>query len=202
PVFTLTDNFFGDVDVRQPGFTSGYSVPYLVELEPGAEYTLLVGCERGFIFQYGNIDDNLTGTFLKVDSTYAEIYHGLRVAVSGGDIDADGKIELLVGNYRGGVTFYDDAPNVAVPPLSIDQEIRVYPNPASRNMQVDLPVYFRGKPFSLLISNSLGEKKFAGKYESTGNSLDIDVSLFPPGVYFIRLSDEKISFVGKVMISR
>lgn len=202
PVFVTADNFFGEVDVRQPGYTTGYSAPFLAQLLPGDPYTLFVGCERGFIFQYTNIDNNLEGTFLKTDSTYAEIYQGLRSTVSGADADNDGKLELLVGNYRGGVTYYNQAPNVSAPVLHADAALRLFPNPARHEVILTVPsaVYHVGG--SLLLSNSLGETVLTQNFYDTGNSLLMDVSALPSGVYFVRLTTKKNNFVGKLLISR
>ncbi|MBK9730010.1 MAG: VCBS repeat-containing protein [Chitinophagaceae bacterium] len=200
PVFGAGNNFFGQVDVRQVGYTTGYSAPYLVQLHPGDDYTLLVGCERGFIFQYTDIENNLSGAFLKADSTYAEIYQGLRATVNGADIDADGKLELLVGNYRGGVTFYNDAPNVAVPLVSAGQVISVHPNPASEDIQVDIPFSMQHEMIRIIMVNSLGVEIFSDEFKAE-NSLHINSSRFPSGLYFLRMNDEINSFVGKVLIS-
>lgn len=202
PVFTLTNSFFGQVDVRQPGYTTGYSIPYLLQMQPGEAYTLLVGCERGFIFQYSGIDGNLNGAFTKLDSTYASIQQGLRSSVSGGDIDADGKTELLVGNYRGGVTFYNDAPNVSVPGIHQEIVLTIWPNPSSEIITLELPAILHRAAFDWKIVNSLGENIATGSTVNAGSSMVFDTSDFPVGMCFILLSYRESYFVGKVLISR
>lgn len=201
PVFVTADNFFGEVDVRQPGYTTGYSAPFLVQLLPGDPYTLLVGCERGFVFQYTNIDNNLDGTFLKLDSTYADIYQGLRSTVSGADADGDGKMELLIGNYRGGVTHYNQAPNVAAPLLPTDAALQLFPNPATQQVRLTVPPAVSHGEFTLLLMNNLGEIVKTQTFKDTGKSVSFDVSTLPPGVYFARLAAKKNNFVGKLLIS-
>ncbi|MBX7109887.1 MAG: T9SS type A sorting domain-containing protein [Chitinophagales bacterium] len=201
PVFATGDNFFGEVDVRQPGYTTGYSAPFLVQLSPGDPYTLFVGCERGFIFQYGNIDNNLDGVFTKMDSTYADIYQGLRSTVSGADADDDGKIELLVGNYRGGVTYYNQAPEVAVPFAPVNVVLQLFPNPAAQSVSLIVPPALNRAGFNLTLVNNLGESVLTRHVENAGRSVSLDVAGLPPGVYFARISADKNNFVGKLLIS-
>lgn len=202
PFFSSTNSFFGQVDVRQPGYTTGYSIPYLLQMQPGEAYTLLVGCERGFIFEYSGIDGNLNGAFSKLDSTYAAIQQGLRSTVSGGDIDADGKIELLVGNYRGGVTFYNDAPNVSAPIIKQELLLNSWPNPADAAITVELPGVLHRAGFDYSIVNSLGIPILSGSTINAGSALIFDTSGFPSGLYFILLRNQDAHFVGKVLINR
>lgn len=202
PAFAAGNGFFGEVDVRQPGYTTGYSIPYLVQLNPGEDFTLLVGCERGFIFRYTGIEDNLNGAFIKKDTIYAGIRQGLRSAVAGGDIDADGKTELLIGNYRGGITFYDDAPNVDAPLIAVEQRMNLYPNPASQIIFLQLPASWQGNDCTWSFVNSIGEQILSGSTGRTGNILQWDISGFPPGIYFLLLSSREANFVGKVLVNR
>lgn len=202
PLFSNGDNFFGDVDVRQPGYTTGYSAPYLVQLAPGDPYTLLVGCERGIVFRYTNIDNNLNGTFLKEDSTFAGINQGVRSTASGGDIDADGKLELLVGNYRGGVTFYNDAPNINTPEVHQQPPLELHPNPAADVCLVNVPLSLQAHPFTIEITNALGQKFLSREIGSGEKLASIPVASLPPGTYVLRLRNEKSYFVGKLIISR
>lgn len=202
PVFATGNNFFGQVDVRQSGFTTGYSSPFLLQLHPGEDYTLLVGCERGFVFQYTDIENNLAGTFTKDDSTFSEIYQGLRSTVSGADVDADGNIELIVGNYRGGVTYYNDSPNISSPLLSKDDQLQIKPNPASSSILITLPSDLKSETFELTISNNLGTKVWSSNTNVSGKSIHTDVSSLQAGLYFILLTNDKYNFVGKVIINR
>lgn len=200
PVFTLENAVFGGVDVRSPGYLTGYSVPYLVELEPGAGYTLLVGSERGYVYRYTNIDGNLAGNFTKSDSIYSGIKMGLRSSVSGADVDGDGKIELLVGNYRGGVTYYNEAPNVVINPVASNPAILLYPNPSAGNVHAGLPQNFVNHPLTVSVFNYLGEEILTKKFVRSTGELDLDLSAVPDGAYLVRFSSENFNAVGKLMV--
>jgi hypothetical protein len=200
PIFILTNSFFGGVDVRQQGYLTGYSSPYLCELDSLGEYTLLVGSERGFIFRYTNIENNLNGTFIKADSIYSGIRMGLRSSPSGADLDNDGIIELLVGNYRGGVSYYNEALNVAVEPLVSDVQVAIFPNPASDNFHISIPQEMMGTALTMSLINCFGEKVLIKKYKLSINNFNIGLQDVPSGVYLLQLCTSYHQSIVKVII--
>lgn len=103
PNFVLQTPFLGSIDVRQYGWTTGYSMPF-VFTESGVT-KMIVGSEIGNIYLYNNIDGNLTGTFNRVDTTLFHINEGTRCAPYYEDITNDGKRDLFLGNYAGGLAF-------------------------------------------------------------------------------------------------
>lgn len=136
PTFTLITPFFGSVNVNQINYTTGFSTPFLFE-ENGAS-VLLVGSERGFLFRYDNIDGNLAGTFTLTDSLYVSTEMGARIAPTAGDMNGDGIIDIVIGNYSGGITpFYGDN-NVSTGNELITTEAQffLFPNPASDILQL------------------------------------------------------------------
>ena len=109
--FTLVSSAFGGVDVMKPCCT-GYSVPYIYDSL--GTYNMLVGSESsrtsgsltGWLWHYKNIDGNLAGNFLLTDSLYHNIWEETRMIVFGNDINHDGLMDLVIGNYAGGVAIY------------------------------------------------------------------------------------------------
>lgn len=131
PIFTLISNTFGGVDVQAPTFISGFSVPCL--WDNNGSYVLLVGSERGFVYRFDNIDGNLTGNFTLTDSTYVTTHEGLRVAPWLGYLNGDTLIDLVIGNYSGGVAlFYGDIMNdIEAVVQDARPTLNVYPNPSN-----------------------------------------------------------------------
>ncbi len=201
PVFTLISSFFGGVDVRQQGYLTGYSVPFLCELDANGGYTLFVGSERGYIFRYTNIDNNLDGIFTKADSIYSGIRTGLRSSPSGADVDSDGKIELLIGNYRGGVSYYNEAPNVGLQSAVNNMAVHIYPNPASGNIHISLPAVMMGSSLTLSLVNCFGEKVLTKQYKSSLNNFDVVLTNIASGVYLMQLSTNEQSAIVKLIIN-
>ncbi|MDW8394492.1 MAG: T9SS type A sorting domain-containing protein [Chitinophagales bacterium] len=180
PKFTLKTNFFGAVKVNLPGYPTGYSVPFLFDHNDGNGWQLLVGGERGTLMHYKNIDGNLDGAFTLVDSVYAGIRAGYRSTVSGADVNADGLVDLLVGNYRGGMTFYDSK-IVSAPLEAAADSVMVFPNPAGHQIQIQMP-YPNAR---VLLMDALGRQR--KEQLSPGQSLGIDVTDLPQGWYTVHV---------------
>src|SRR5205814_2050432 len=135
PSFTLMSNALGGVNVLQPACSSyGNAMPYV--FDDNGSYKMLVGSECGNLFLYHNIDGNLGGTFAQINATAFGISEGEHTAPVVRDLNGDGRLDLLIGNYSGGLdffrglstTYYDVAEHV------FDVELNVFPNPASENI--------------------------------------------------------------------
>lgn len=135
PSFSLITKTFGGVNVKgDPSFYGGDGscAPFMYDV--GGNYKLLCGSISGRIFLYDNIDGNLTGNFNRVDTNVNKIFVGMQSAVQYMDITGDGKRDLLVGNYAGGLNYFSSNKSViGIEELTNnnDENILVYPNPAN-----------------------------------------------------------------------
>jgi len=88
PAFTLIDNQWGDVEVRN-GITTGYAKPLLTKALSGESFDLIIGTESGKVFHYNNISGNIAGTFTLVDSNMIDYERSKFSAPCMADIDND-----------------------------------------------------------------------------------------------------------------
>ena len=181
---------FGGVDVQIP-CCGGNSTPFLSKLSGSNEYFLLVGSESGKIYAYGNIDNNLSGNFILLDSI---ITQGSKVSVTGGQLDGDGKMDLLVGEVAGGIQFYYKALNVPIgqPELvQVARDLKIYPNPAADNLSL-VGELGEGKEIRISVRNLMGQEVQTPQttYYPKGR-LQKNISLrgLSGGLYFLTLSD-------------
>jgi len=103
---------------------------------------LFVGSESGKIFYYREIEDNLNGEFLLVEERLLLIREGIRTSPAVGFITGNNYPDLVVGNYSGGLSFYQGAMpkpfGVNDPGTPLLKGFDVFPNPASNHFTVVL----------------------------------------------------------------
>jgi hypothetical protein len=206
PNFVLQKDTLGGIIVRDYDRSYfGYATPCFFRTAAG-ETRLLVGSEQGTISYYKQIDNNIYG---KYQEEIAELFfmqnrisypirEGIRTAVSLADVDNDGYLDLLVGNYAGGLSFYKGIvppeKTVSVPqsPPPADNSIIMYPNPAQNQLTVQTNSSIAIE--KITIYDMLGRNCLT----VLQNFENIDVSSLPTGVYVVKITDsEGVSYVKK-----
>lgn len=178
-------NFWGGVKVNRPLYFIGYSYPFLFK-QAGVS-KLMVGAESGYLQIYDSIDGNLGGTFAKTDTTYLNIFQGTRTAPNGADINNDGLMDLIVGNYAGGVSFFKGTSSfTSIQENFIDFNVELFPNPANNNFTIRI-VSEENKKFVVEIFNVMGQLVSSEKIEN--NSISINTEKLTRGIYICKVSE-------------
>ena len=193
--FSLVSNTIGGVDVKKAGDLTGYSSPFLTVLDSNGEFSLLVGSERGYIYLYQNINNEMSGNFTLIDSIFLGLNVGDRASISGGDLNQDGTVELIIGNYGGGIELYHNSGSPApivicpppIPPLPPPFSINIYPNPTSVNLIVSILGASEGDVAEISIHNVIGQQIGSFSYQNNLETISIPVDSYANGVYFIKL---------------
>jgi hypothetical protein len=179
PTFTLINSAFGGIDVRQPGWFSGFSVPRMVD--ENGDYSLVVGSERGWLYKYDNIDGNLSGNFTLTDSMYISWREGGRTSGAFADLNNDGLFDAVIGNYSGGVSlFYGDS-NVSTSDniSEVQPAFEVYPVPAGKLLTIESSLSFPAEKYS--ITDQCG--RIVSEGAITSNKTEINCGELSAGVY-------------------
>lgn len=185
PTLDSVTNFWGGVKVNRPGYIDGYSYPFVFNDKDGIT-KLLVGSESGYLRLYNQIEGNLTGNFNTIDSTYLNISQGLRTTPFGADIDNDGYMDLIVGNYQGGVSFYKGVSALSIPTEKLmNFNIDIYPNPANDIINIKIKGTY-GTSYVLELYNLLGQLITTKKI--TESQLLLDTQPFKQGMYICKIS--------------
>jgi hypothetical protein len=192
-----THEELGGVDVM-PECCTGYSSPFMTKDSLGNSI-LYVGSEQGWLYLFDNIDGNLDGTFNIIDSLYL---NGVDITPNGADINDDGKLEFVYGEFAGGVGLlkYGIPPNLGVEELeSANDLVKVYPNPASSVISIRLTVGSQQLAVAEILDLYGNVVQEMVKGEVGEGVMILDIGHLPTGIYIIRIRVEDQLIVKKVI---
>jgi hypothetical protein len=183
PEFTLEDEFWGAVDVREAGVLTGHSVPMLIT--SGSTNELYVGSEQGTIFLYEPTED-FTGPFTEITSEFNSIDEGSFSSARLMDITGDGFLEMITGNERGGIALYRDASTVSVEEIYQQPgSVLLSPNPVLSQLHVQ---YTGREPVEKICVYSINGAIVLQESLLQSNHFEIDMEDLPSGMYILQLT--------------
>lgn len=200
PTWTLVSEDFGGVNTSEWWNITGHSVPFLFNNADG-QREMLLGSEVGWLYHYGDIDGNLDGTWTLLDSTFMGVREGMRTGLCLYDYTGDGVLDLIIGNYRGGVTFWrsDEVSGVGVNERVALPDFRMQPNPA--NDHVELLLTQRPLPGSFwVVRNSLGQEVL--RLRADRERMVIPTDRLTDGILLVRLEGASTSAAQRLVVVR
>lgn len=174
--FDLNSETFGGVNVSQWWTNIGSSTPFFTN--ENNELILYVGSERGTIFKYNNITNNLNGNFNLLDSSYQDINLGPNSSLAIADLNNDSMPDFIIGNKRGGLSLFkgiSDTTATFINKYEIEKRFKIYPNPVKNALNINIQ-----EPNLYTIYNVTGQKVQTVFCKSL-----INVSNLENGVYFL-----------------
>jgi len=211
PDFVFVTDSLGKVrvtDIPIPFY--GYSVPWFFRDQSDVTH-LVVGSEDGLIFYYTNIDGNLEGTFNKsdgladlLDTTDVSFVRGIRTAATIADISNDGKLEMIAGNYSGGLEYFNGtaevSPGISEKIKTGKNHLKIFPNPAQTQISFRLNNE-KNNIHSATITNINGQIVLDNINLSKQNQIfTIDISRLNNGVYILKVVDKQTIYTGRFQI--
>ncbi|MDP4710310.1 MAG: T9SS type A sorting domain-containing protein [Saprospiraceae bacterium] len=173
---------FGGIDTRIPGYINGFSAPLVVPSKGGR--LLLTGTDNGRLECYALPDSNFAQPFEQLSETWGGVYTGTRTKISLGDVNGDGLLELVIGNYRGGLGVFatdlkinnvaTDVANAPARPL-----LRIFPNPTHDLLQLQTD-----SPGSLELYDIQGSIQLRQSVQTGLQTISLEA--LPPGTYLLR----------------
>ncbi len=195
PSFSLVTNSLGNLDVAEWWTVEGYAIPQFVDVD--TIWHLVIGSKNGYLHYYDNIEGNLGGTFDLVDSTLENINIGTYSCPAILNITDDNRFEMILGNQRGGVAWYESAPitDIGITEHKSSADVLIYPNPAG----AELNVIFSGLSQTETSAMSIGIFDLQGRpvlmQSVKMHTNAVDISTLASGTYVLRISDEGGTFV-------
>jgi hypothetical protein len=162
-----------------------FALPNLVDLDNDGDFDLLYGGYYGSINYHQNTGTAANPNFSSVGQTNPfGLQSGYYVAlIASGDLDNDGDIDLLIGEYYGNMKYYRNTTTT----IGLDEantlDFRLYPNPATHLVRVEIGS-------ELLVRAELMDihGQLLRSIEHPGDG--IDISDLPAGVYLVRLTNQ------------
>ena len=212
PQFELTTDSLGKVIVRDLTLSyAGYSTPWFFR-ESDNVTKLVVGSEQGQLFYFTNIDNNLEGKFTEsdelgilLDTSNVSFDRGKRTAACLMDIDGDGKLEMIAGNYSGGLEYFGGAtevsPGFAEIVSNSRKKLMISPNPASHLIEIYFPEAVSEYQVQIYSLNGKIESILTSK-TSSSQTLVVNISKLSSGIYFVKAICQDTVFSGKFVVVR
>lgn len=139
PSVAPNNSQFGSIDTRVPGFSTGYSSAWMTGTTDGPY--LLTGSRAGPLAYYPVPVDDLQQAFVPITEQLGNLRLGSFTHPATADFNGDGLLDLVVGNFRGGISLFqtniDAAPVVSVGEAFPDlTNIELFPNPATDQVTI------------------------------------------------------------------
>lgn len=196
--FEWVTDFWGAVDVCDHSSSYyGYSAPTLFYYQN--QLLLCVGSEQGKLFLYRVSED---AVFEEVGYLWEAICptmpesFGIHSAAALADLNEDGALEVVVGNFAGGLQLFNaviPVNNIGISEQQDDIEVLIFPNPVI----TILHVISTGS--SLRIIDLFG--RTVREQEISSSETILDVSDLPSGVYLLSLTLD-CGLVNRIFLKR
>jgi hypothetical protein len=187
----------------------GYATPVIYDLNNDNNPEIIVGSLYGNVYVYtdvnlipGSVFTRLENIFVDYsDSTIAKpITFGNQSRPCIGLLDEDTKPDMLIGNIRGGLTFYGSKTEGGV---GIDDEFSTakifsaYPNPTADLVTLQYNNLNTSGTYTVI--NQLGQALLAGIVNHYVSECPIDLSNLDAGIYFIRVESGNYNQTLKIV---
>ena len=175
---TIIENF-GNVDIEDSVISTGYSSPKIIDINN--ERYLVSGSFSGnlYAFEINSIDSS----FAPIDIGLNNLWDGSITAVDFTDLNNDFKLDVIVGNKSGGLTYYNSDSLLTNTNNLLNNELILYPNPTKNNITI--------------VSNLLGnvelyntQGKLILKKTKSSDKLRISFKNISNGIYYLKFNNK------------
>jgi len=203
PNYKLVSSNYGKINVVDTMLSYyGYSAPRVYS--DGNKLLLTVGSYSGAIYYFGNIkgdegNDNLHWRRLYIEGNN----NNVNVSMSLSDINSDGYLDCVIGNYRGGISVYKGVVNLSLSDVKNYMDDLLSVSYDIRNDVISitgLDNFTDG--FEIRINDILGRDILSCKVSKSGDNYRLHGLKMNDGVYLILLRDRSKFCVKKLVIYR
>jgi hypothetical protein len=173
----LANDTLGNINLTDPIYNTAYTTPTIIDTDNG--YELFVGTEKGHLYHYNTIDDNLDGSFELITDSMQLYSKSIKTAPALFDLNNDGWSDLLIGLYTGGVhLLWGGNLNEFSTDELKSQALTIYPNPSKGTFNISSKKLVS----SICVYSLNGTEILRTYHRSTFNLTE-----FPTGLYFVKV---------------
>lgn len=202
PNFQLITDSLGKIKIGINVFAPGFSAPEINDFNNDGKWDLLLGTIAGEQLFYSNIEDSMDLKWTAQPTKLLQTNETSRTTFCSADISGDGRLEILKGNYAGGLSIFSQNPPPFQPVGILQNSIKnlqftVFPNPAKRQIRIDLPEMVLNNLMTITIIDVKGSVLRKLNFEP---QKPIDVSALEKGIYFIEIGNATERGIKKLII--
>lgn len=204
--FEFVTDSLGKVNVTDYSISyDGYSVPYFFRKDNLTH--MVSGSEQGKVFYFTGIDGNLWGKYIEsdqldvlLDTSSVNYDRGMRTAALVFNLTDNDKLEMIVGNYSGGLEYFNGnvQVNSGVNENEVNNFLIAYPNPAKDVVKIDIT---DEKLLSVALYNTKGTM-LSPEYVYNNKHIEINIAPFANGFYVLKLITSDGIKYSKFVINR
>lgn len=185
PLFNKITDSLGGVGIMEEGSIYTYTVPFIGRIDDTPKEYLLIGTQGGTVYRYDSVISTNITKYNRLDSMYCYINVHQRSAPFVADIDKDGKMEMMIGGYAGGIVMFKQYFNVGIDNLTTDnKKVSVYPNPANNNITITWNDGFANSTVDIKLVSVTGQVVKKTTTAAGITSVQIGVADLAQGVYY------------------
>ena len=132
------------------------------------------------------------------------LFEGVRTSLSGTDLDSDGYMDIVIGNYAGGVCYYKgDSTGISTEiskPEIKNIEATLYPNPSNENITLNISEPTKTNAM-IEIYNITGQLINSFQLQKGISNFIINTSAMPSGIYLLNISEKQNNLVKKFVVN-
>jgi hypothetical protein len=104
-----------------------HSSPVFIDIDEDGDLDLFTGSGRspnGILYFFENTGTSTRPSYLLIDSVYFGIENDLTITPSFGDLDEDGDYDLVIGEFLGRLSFYENTGTASSPEFQFVEQIK------------------------------------------------------------------------------
>lgn len=178
PDFQLLKDTLGKIKLDPKNSSNAFVSTWMGDWDGNGDLELIASRSDGYLFLLDVPNDDLSLPFVKIDSFASNM--GNRISFTVADWNNDGKKDLAISSYRGGLALFQQATKVGVEEQELPLSLRVYPNPTTGQLFIENA---SSKKISIQLSDVLGRVVLQESISSGRSELDLEI--LPQGLYIL-----------------